>query len=92
MQIALTNMKCGANFTVLGVSPMFWLPALLSGLCFMVVAGRAHSRHLDALEARWRMPVNGAAPLIEQQKGTSRPVRNRPSNALVHWLPGSRLL
>jgi hypothetical protein len=32
---------------------MVWLPALLSTICLMVAAGRAHSRHLDALEAKW---------------------------------------
>jgi hypothetical protein len=33
---------------------MIWLFAALVILLFVVLAGRAHSRHLDALEARWR--------------------------------------
>jgi hypothetical protein len=35
---------------------MIWLFAALVILLFIVLAGRAHSRHLDALEARWRSP------------------------------------
>jgi hypothetical protein len=35
---------------------MIWLFAALVILLFVVLAGRAHSRHLDALEARWRSP------------------------------------
>ena len=32
---------------------MTWVFALLALLPFIVVAGRAHSRHLDRMEARW---------------------------------------
>jgi hypothetical protein len=35
---------------------MIWLFVALVTLLFVVLAGRAHSRHLDALEARWRSP------------------------------------
>jgi hypothetical protein len=35
---------------------MIWLFAALAILLFVVLAGRAHSRHLDAQEARWRNP------------------------------------
>jgi type VI protein secretion system component VasK len=38
---------------LLGLILMVWLPALLSTICLMVAAGRAHSQHLDALEAEW---------------------------------------
>ena len=33
---------------------MIWLFTALVILLFVVLAGRAHSRHLDAQEARWR--------------------------------------
>ena len=36
---------------------MIWLFAALAILLFVVLAGRAHSRHLDAQEARWRSPA-----------------------------------
>jgi hypothetical protein len=32
---------------------MIWLFAALVILLFIVLAGRAHSRHLDAQDARW---------------------------------------
>jgi hypothetical protein len=32
---------------------MVWLPALPYMICFIVAAGRAHSQHGDALEAKW---------------------------------------
>ena len=35
---------------------MIWLCAALAILLVVVLAGRAHSRHLDAQEARWRSP------------------------------------
>jgi hypothetical protein len=35
---------------------MIWLFAALVILLVVVLAGRAHSRHLDAQEARWRSP------------------------------------
>ena len=36
---------------------MIWLFAALAILLVVVLAGRAHSRHLDAQEARWRSPL-----------------------------------
>jgi hypothetical protein len=38
---------------------MVWLPALLSVLCLMVAAGRAHSQYLDAEDARWTIVGKG---------------------------------
>jgi hypothetical protein len=35
---------------------MIWFFAALAILLFVVLAGRAHSRRLDAQEARWRSP------------------------------------
>ncbi len=41
---------------------MVWLPALLSTICFMVAAGRAHSQRLDALEANWLSEDEAGVP------------------------------
>ena len=43
--------------------PMILLLVVLSLLLFMMAAGRAHSRHLDARDARWNIRADNHGPL-----------------------------
>ena len=75
---------------------MIWLFAALVILLFVVLAGRAHSRYLDAQEARWRNAslnysmIDEKSEHLRARRNNVRRYRRLLQTELTELVPGIR--